>query len=122
MAGRTTTIQRQEFAAAWEAGEPIIAIASRYTITRDQIDRLRAIWLLRPRRRGVGPKPRGDDATTQADEEASGASCDCAPEVARRVAELKKLGLIRGKNVAPSGGRDVVFSVRVFGGIGEPGE
>lgn len=115
MAGLTTTIQRQEFAAAWDAGEPIIAIASRYTITRDQIDRLRLIWRLRPRRRGVGPKPRANEATTQADEEASGASCDYAPGVLRRIEELQKLGLIRGKNVAPSSSREAVFSVRVFG-------
>jgi hypothetical protein len=111
MASYTATIQRQEFAAAWDAGDRIIAIASRYTITRAQVDRLRMIWRLRPRRHGTVKEPCEDEAATWADNEASMASCDSAPSVLFRIEELQKAGVIRRKNVALS---PVVFSVRVF--------
>lgn len=114
MAGQTVTISVQEFSAAWMAGTPIIEIASRYTITREQIDRLRVVWNLPQRRQGSGLKTRDDRPVSSAEDAASGESCEKAPEIARRIEELVKSGLIRGRNASPSATATRVFSVRLF--------
>lgn len=119
MAGVTATISRQEFSAAWVAGDPIRVLAARYTITREQVDRLRVVWSLESRRPGTGPKPRSLEAVGPAEEEASGATCDTAPEVARRIAELRQIGLIRGKSSVSHAAREVVFSARIFNDASE---
>jgi len=113
----TATISRQEFAADWDSGMSKRLLAVRYTITRDQVDRLRHIWFLSPRRSGENQRwhKSSHDADTPAEDYASGASCDLAPRVVAEIAALRAAGVIRGKpNREPEPERDV-FSVRAFG-------
>lgn len=49
MAGVTATISLQAFRADWDSHMPYAALCVRYTVTRDQIIRLRNIWGLKPR-------------------------------------------------------------------------
>lgn len=49
MAGVTATISLQAFRADWDSHLPYAALCVRYTVTRDQIIRLRNIWGLTPR-------------------------------------------------------------------------
>jgi hypothetical protein len=113
----TATISRQEFAADWGDGMSLRLLAVRYTISRDQVDRLRHIWCLSPRKCGENQRWRksSNDAKTPAEDEASGSSCDIAPEVAAEVARLLAAGVIRGKQASEPKTKDRVFSVRVFG-------
>lgn len=88
MAGNTATICVQAFRAEWEAGVPMAALCQRWTITKDQLVRLKQVWDLplrydRARKRG----PRG----TVPEEElrASESSLDLAPLVAA-AAEIER--------------------------------
>ncbi len=49
MAGVTATISIQAFAADWATHMPIAALCERFTITRDQVNRLKFVWNLPPR-------------------------------------------------------------------------
>lgn len=91
MAGNTATISMAQFSADWAAHIPIAALCERYTVTKDQVLRLRAIWHLPPRHdRSLRAKPKWSSPPSRDEDEASGNSCDLAPEVARRVAELRR--------------------------------
>ena len=46
MAGITATINIQAFAADWETHMPIADLCTRFTITKDQVLRLRDVWNL----------------------------------------------------------------------------
>lgn len=46
MAGVTATISIQAFRADWETHMPISALCERWTITKDQVIRLRDVWRL----------------------------------------------------------------------------
>lgn len=49
MAGNTATISLTAFRADWATHMPISALCVRYTITKDQVIRLRTVWNLPPR-------------------------------------------------------------------------
>ena len=49
MAGNTATISLAAFRADWDSHLPYAALCVRYTVSRDQIIRLRNIWGLKPR-------------------------------------------------------------------------
>lgn len=44
MAGNTATICVQTFRAEWEAGVPMARLCQRWTITKDQLVRLKSVW------------------------------------------------------------------------------
>jgi hypothetical protein len=49
MAGNTATISLVSFRADWMTHMPMRALCDRYTITRDQVIRLKHVWELPPR-------------------------------------------------------------------------
>jgi hypothetical protein len=89
MAGNTAVICVQKFSADWASSIPVLAICERYSISRDQVRRLCVIWNLPPRKGVPPPRTHRPEAPTRAEDEASGRSCDLAPAVAKRVAELR---------------------------------
>ncbi len=117
MAGNTAVISMAQFSADWAAHIPIAALCERYTVTKDQVLRLKVVWSLAPRHdRSLRAKPKWSPRPSAAEDEASGASCDLAPEVAKRVAELKKGegGVqIHGTHCRPAEGT-VPFTVQVI--------
>lgn len=91
MAGNTAVISMARFTADWAAHIPIAALCERYTVTKDQVLRLKVIWKLPPRHdRALRAKPRWSPRPTAEEDAASGDSCDLAPAIARRVAELRR--------------------------------
>ena len=66
MAGNTATISVQAFRADWLTHMPIAALCERWTITKDQVIRLRDVWhlpLRNDRRLRYKPKGRPKDPT-----------------------------------------------------------
>ncbi len=49
MAGNTTTIDLATFSADWNANLPLAVICDRWTVSKDQVSRLRLRWNLQPR-------------------------------------------------------------------------
>lgn len=91
MAGNTAVISVMQFTADWAAHVPISALCERYTVTKDQVLRLKVVWQLPPRHdRKLRAKPKWAPRPTREEDEASGDSCDLAPEVAKRVADLRQ--------------------------------
>lgn len=66
MRGNTSTISLTEFRAEWLSHVPMRMLCERYTITRDQVIRLKHVWQLPPRHdRSLRAKPkRQRDPTT----------------------------------------------------------
>ena len=90
-------ISMEAFATDWAAHIPISSLCERYTVTKDQVIRLKTIWKLPPRHdRALRAKPRWAPRPSPGEESASGQTCDLAPDVARRIAELKASETIRG--------------------------
>lgn len=59
MAGNTATISLTAFRADWATHMPISALCVRYSVTKDQVIRLRTVWNLPPRNdRRLRFKPR----------------------------------------------------------------
>lgn len=89
MAGNTATIDRETLRVQWDSYLPMAAICQHWTITIDQLVRLRDIWSLTPRNdRRRRYKPGRDDKFPEPDDDevaASEASLDLAPLVAARV-------------------------------------
>lgn len=89
MAGNTATIELSTLRVQWDSYLPMAAICQHWTITIDQLVRLRDIWGLPPRndrRRRYKPGradkfPEPDAAELAASED----SLDLAPQVAARV-------------------------------------
>jgi hypothetical protein len=118
MAGNTAVISFEQFSADWASHVPIAALCERYTVTKDQVLRLKVIWNLSPRHdRSLRAKPKWAPRPSTAEDEASGDSCDLAPEIARRVAELRE-GVngvkIQGTHCRPEEGT-VPFTVQTVG-------
>jgi len=91
MAGSTVTVTMQRFVVDWLAYVPISSLCVRYTVNHDEVVRLRRSLGLPPRTdRSRRAKPPRSPAPTREEDEASGASCDLAPAVAKRVAELRR--------------------------------
>ena len=90
MAGNTAVISMVKFATDWAAHVPISALCERYTVTKDQVLRLKTIWQLAPRHdRRLRQKPKWAPKPTRDEDAASGSSCELAPEIARRIEELR---------------------------------
>lgn len=89
MAGNTATIHRETLRGQWDSYVPMAAICQHWTITIDQLVRLRDIWSLTPRNdRRRRHKPRGAEKFPEPDADelaASEGSLDLAPMVAERV-------------------------------------
>jgi hypothetical protein len=86
MAGNTATIEVSVLRAQWDAYVPMVEICTHWTITKDQLIRLRDIWEF-PRRndRKRRYKPPRDPGPDEAEDLASQESLDLAPLVATRV-------------------------------------
>lgn len=88
MAGNTTTISVQVFRADWDSNIPISALCMKWTITKDQVVRLRDLWSLPLRTdRRLRSKPRHVDPTPEEIAEACRqirAGWDAATEMDRR--------------------------------------
>jgi len=96
MAGVTATISVTAFRADWLTHMPIAALCDRYTITKDQVLRLRDVWKLPLRNdRRLRYKPKRSeyrDPTPREIEQACKeirARWDAATEHARRVVKFK---------------------------------
>ena len=94
MAGVTATISVTAFRADWSTHMPIAALCDRYTITKDQVLRLRTVWnlpLRHDRRLRFKPKRSEMRDPTPAELEertaAIRATWDARTEEARRVAK-----------------------------------
>lgn len=108
MPGNTATIDAVTFRREWASGLTIADLCQRHTITKDQVVRLRTIWsceLRHDRRKRAKPTP--EPEPTPAEEAASCASCELAPEVAARAAEERRTW------------SDVTYMLR-SGGVPEP--
>jgi hypothetical protein len=86
MAGNTATIDATVLQIQWDAYVPMVEICAHWTITKDQLIRLRDVWGFQRRndrrRRYKPPRARRPDA---AEERASQESLELAPLVAARV-------------------------------------
>ena len=90
MAGVTATISLAEFAADWGKNIPIVQLCTRWTITKDQVYRLRDTWRLPLRLdRSQRVKPPRQPTATPAEEAASRGSLSLSPLVAARAAEVR---------------------------------
>lgn len=89
MSGITATISMQRFSEAWQSHAPIRMLCTMFTITRDQVTRLRVVWGLPPRNdRRLRYKPSGDEKYPEPPPDelrASEESLDLAPMIAARV-------------------------------------
>jgi len=87
MAGVTATISVQAFRRDWARGLTIADLCQRYTVTKDQVVRLRTVWrceLRHDRRKRAKPEP--EPEPTPEEDAASARSCELAPQVAIRAA------------------------------------
>jgi hypothetical protein len=90
MAGNTATISMQEFRADWCAHIPVADLCIRWTITKDQVVRLRDLWALplrRDRKHIKKPLRQKDPTPAEIAERAAAirATWDEATELDRRV-------------------------------------
>lgn len=89
MAGNTATICVATFRAEWDAGVPMVALCQRWTITKDQLIRLKAVWEL-PLRHDRARKREPKLRISRAELRASEASCDLAPAIAAAAAKERE--------------------------------
>ena len=91
MPGDTTSISVTSFSADWTSNIPIRELCERYAISKDQLSRLCHLWGLAPRKnRATYFKPSHPAPPSSAEDEASGRSCDLAPDVKKRVEALRQ--------------------------------
>lgn len=88
MAGNTATIDVQAFRLQWDAGVPMAVMCSHWTITKDQLIRLKAVWEL-PLRHDRARKRSPVEDPAICEERASGQSLSLAPGVAARAALIR---------------------------------
>lgn len=95
MAGNTATIDEQTLRMQWDSYIPMAAICTHWTITKDQLVRLRDVWELplrldRSRRYKPGREEKFEepDANELA---ASEASLDLAPMIAERATTVRAM-------------------------------
>jgi hypothetical protein len=85
-AGNTARIDITTFRAEWASHLPIRVLCERWTITRDQVTRLKWVWNLPPRHdRRLRAKPQRQPPPTPEEIAASRASLSLAPAIAARV-------------------------------------
>lgn len=92
MAGNTATITMQEFRADWCAHIPVAELCIRWTITKDQVVRLRDLWQLplrTDRKHLKKPTRQADPTPAEIAERAAAirAGWDAATELERRVVQ-----------------------------------
>ena len=86
MAGKTATINVTQFRADWDSHVPIAFLCVKYTITKDQVVRLRDHWQLPLRLdRRLRFKPKRPQPPTPEEIAASESSLALAPAIAARV-------------------------------------
>ena len=86
MAGDTATIDVAFLREQWASHIPISQICTNFTITRDQVTRLKFVYDLPPRHdRSLRYKPPRDPGPDDAEELASRESLSLAPQIAARV-------------------------------------
>ena len=86
MAGNTSTIDVAALRVQWESHLPISQLCSNFTVTRDQMTRLKFLYDLPPRHdRSLRYKPPRDPGPDDAEELASRSSLSLAPQIAARV-------------------------------------
>lgn len=111
MPSNTTSISMQRFSADWSSNVPIRLLCERYGISKDQLSRLCRVWKLPPRKnRATYYKPSHPAPPSAAEDEASGRSCDLAPDIRKRVEDLRQgIGgpVIRGTPVHENGRVDI---------------
>jgi hypothetical protein len=92
MAGNTATIDVAQFRSAWASHMPIRQLCVSFTVTRDQVTRLKFVWDLPPRHdRALRWKPGKDDREPDPDADeiaASESTLDLAPWVADQVTAI----------------------------------
>jgi hypothetical protein len=92
MAGNTATIDVAQFRSAWASHVPIRQLCVSFTVTRDQVTRLKFVWELPPRHdRALRWKPGKDDREPDPDADevaASESTLDLAPWVADQVTAI----------------------------------
>jgi hypothetical protein len=85
-AGNTATIAVTAFRAQWVAHVPIRSLCQNFSVTRDQVTRLKFVWHLPPRHdRRLRAKPERQAPPTPEEVEASKASLSLSPAIAARV-------------------------------------
>ena len=89
MAGNTATICVTTFRAEWDAGVPMVELCERWTITKDQLIRLKTVWEL-PLRHDRARKREPKLRISRAELRASEASCDLAPAIAAAAAKERE--------------------------------
>jgi hypothetical protein len=90
MAGNTAVISMAKFSADWATHIPISALCERYTVTKDQVLRLKVIWQLAPRHdRRLRAKPKWAPRPSREEDAASGESLELAPAIAKRIEEIR---------------------------------
>ncbi len=106
MAGNTATIDVQAFRLQWDAGVPMAVMCSHWTITKDQLIRLKAVWELPLRHDRARKRCRLEDPAV-AEDRASGQSLSLAPGVEARAALIRSkwtLELEHSRRGTSSGG------------------
>ena len=88
MAGNTATIDVQAFRLQWDAGVPMAVLCSHWTITKDQLIRLKAVWEL-PLRHDRARKRCPLESPAAAEDCVSGQSLSLAPGVEARAALIR---------------------------------
>jgi hypothetical protein len=88
VAGNTATIDVQAFRLQWDAGVPMAVMCSHWTITKDQLIRLKAVWEL-PLRHDRARKRSPVEDPAISEERASGLSLSLAPGVEARAALIR---------------------------------
>lgn len=90
MAGNTSTISISAFRADWVANIPITQLCARWTVTKDQVYRLRDVWELPLRLdRKLRAKPPRQPKPTKSELAASEATLALSPLVAARAAAVR---------------------------------
>lgn len=89
MAGNTATIDVQAFRLQWDAGVPMAVLCNHWTITKDQLIRLKTVWHL-PLRHDRARKRCPLEHPAVAEDRASGLSLSLAPGVEARAALIRK--------------------------------
>lgn len=90
MAGSTATINVEAFRDQWDAGVPMAVLCVNWTITKDQLIRLKSVWSL-PLRHDRARKRSDVERPSAAEERASRKSLALAPAVEERAAAVRRL-------------------------------
>lgn len=92
MPGNTATIDVAVLRIQWVSQMPMAAICTHHTISKDQLIRLKSVYDLAPRHdRSRRYKPPRDPGPNDAEELASRAGLELAPQIAERVTSVQAM-------------------------------